>query len=239
MKSTRNQVFGIIAAAQAIVVGIQEAFEEQLKAIDSIGLQWAVIIVAAFCLLVTAKVVYYKHVWKWLNRKIDLQGSWEFRSSYLPSFAQEIEARHGASATGALKDDLARLKGYDSPVEGEVTITQDPDGIEWFDVPKSDYPSPASARTLSVEFNEKDTLFCLVEITVISNTDPGAFFTYLQTEVITITEWAQEHPKRPMKMRGMYRTALMNESDLIQARKIMANWTPPMGTTIYTRKTDV
>lgn len=119
--------------------------------------------------------------------------------------------------------------------DGKVEIDQDPDGIRFNQRTGELIKDVSSARHLAIEFDEDRHVEMLLEITAYSDHDKGGFFRYIQSETITITEWKPvcRFWRKPSLMTGTFRTALMTDAELAEARRHRPDWVPPCGTTVY------
>lgn len=245
MKNTRNQMFAVVALAQTATITAKAALEEHFPVWASEGIQWFSLALLILFVTLGTRWLYYKLIWRLWHSRIDLNGKWNFCTSYKPSFASATAAQL-IQENAAFHEQVSSLLLVEQGSHGTLKYEQDLDGIEMHEVIEPGKTSDSRGRTLTIEFDEKRRLQVLIE--VIAMAEPqrtaekapgcvGAYFTYLQMESIEVCEWERwlYFLRRPSMMVGTFSTALMTPGQLSEARLVRPQWTPTIGTTIYRR----
>lgn len=230
MKNTRNQLFGVVSTMQAGAMGLRNAVTERFGIAHGTALDWALLVGFVTGAAFSSKWLYYKVLWRFMKSSIDLNGTWRYDSSYSESY---IAAFARKEATGQAE----RYKLQEKGSTGRIRFKQDLDSITLSGSSSRSAAGNLTARTLSIEFNETDTLELIFEVTAYSRTTPGAHFSYRQLETMKIEKrgrwflWL----KRPTMIIGEFRTSLLSEGELEQAQYVWPGWVPTMGSATYHR----
>ncbi len=235
MKATRALLFGVFTAIQGATLVMRDSLkEDEYSSLHHQGVDWLFLFGTVVVSGMAAQAVYYKWLWRWIRMKQNFRGTWSFDTTYGPSVLA-LDERAAEKVAELPGRSICKYPNLKRGTPGEVEIDQDPDGISFNQRTGEWEEGISSARHLAIDFDEALHIQLLAEITAYSSDNKGGFFKYIQSETITITEWKRKwwFLKKPCLMTGHFRTALMTDSELADARRHRPGWVPPVGTTVY------